>query len=426
MPALSERKIELVRTLVEAAPDPVLEELSKALNSAADAKLSAVKRLVEAENRDRRLRNLVFEPVAGVCKGKVLASLWRGVKISAPDRVTAAQTALFDYRPGESSSAPFDALVNSAAEGLRSGAPEFDAAANAGVGDYLDLSPILRRALASLNDWLANPTEAAKFSARLAYKDATEVCADGGPRFFEMLLPHLDPPWMMLRVISAVMDKPTERYLAESELAGFGERIMDEVDEALKTIGRLDGDAGVPAAREAARLVELITLQSSEMEACIDLSRDYGWGKRIVHQKKKLATTVEGLLREAEKVVAQAMPTTQATIKKLRRTVPRLSIPPDPRQVARATTLMSFIRDIRFSASYGGFAVAHSRVLDSLSDSLDHYVEEVLELMRTADPEETACAEEFMMLAADLSVLLRDDKSGELIRRRAIAARQAA
>lgn len=437
MPALSERKIELLRAIVTSAPDPVLDGLESALARSGDAALSAVKRMVETETRDRRLRNVVLEPVVALCDGDsghfppaTLAKLWAGLKIIAPEAVLAAQTALFDYRPGESSPKPFDNLVLAAAAGIRSGAPEFAGAsppAREGMSDLvscLELSPIMRRAITNLADWLANPSEESRFSARLAYKDAAAIAPDAGPRFFEMLSPHLDPPWMMLRVISAIMDKPTERYLAESELAGFCEKILDDIDAALKTIGDLDADDGVDAAREAARLVELVTLEASEMENCIDLSREFGWGKRLVHQKKKLASVVEGRLRETEKAVAQALPMTQQTIRKLRRTVPRLSVPPETRMVKRATTLLTFVREVRFSASYGGFAVAHAKLLDSLADTLDHYVEEVLELVKSGEAENPDVAHEFLLLAADINVVLRDEKAAELVRRRAVAVRQ--
>ena len=45
---------------------------------------------------------------------------------------------------------------------------------------------------------------------------------DAGPRFFEMLAAHLTEPWLILRVISGVMDRPHETYFSASELSSFG------------------------------------------------------------------------------------------------------------------------------------------------------------------------------------------------------------
>ena len=60
MAALSERKLDVVRTLVESAPDKVVDGLNQALSDASgDTALASVRRLVEAEARDRQLRNIV-------------------------------------------------------------------------------------------------------------------------------------------------------------------------------------------------------------------------------------------------------------------------------------------------------------------------------------------------------------------------------
>jgi len=62
---LSERKIAIVRTLVESAPDRVVGRLQEALvDSAGDTVLAGVRRLVEIEAAVRRLRNAILRPIA--------------------------------------------------------------------------------------------------------------------------------------------------------------------------------------------------------------------------------------------------------------------------------------------------------------------------------------------------------------------------
>jgi hypothetical protein len=84
-------------------------------------------------------------------------------------------------------------------------------------------------------------------------------------------------------------------------------------------------------------------------------------------------------------------------------------------------TLLQFAQAIRGSANYGGFASARSRMLDKVGDHLDHYVEEVLDLIKSGDAESEPVAREFLALAADYSCLVRDEKAAELVRRRAAA-----
>src|SRR5690606_11074417 len=129
----------------------------------------------------------------------------------------------------------------------------------------------------------------------------------------------------------------------------------------LRAIATLDVDGGAVAAQDAARRVELVTLQVTELETCIDLTREHGWGHRIVQQKKKLASVVEGRLREADKYANLSLPTGPAKLRRIRRSIPRLTLPPDERAVGRALTLLTFAKEIRTSANYGGFAAARGR-----------------------------------------------------------------
>ena len=72
MPGLSDRKIEIVRHLVESAPDKIVGGLQNALAAASgDSVLAGVRRLVESEVADRRLRNAVLSPIAPLCAAGV-------------------------------------------------------------------------------------------------------------------------------------------------------------------------------------------------------------------------------------------------------------------------------------------------------------------------------------------------------------------
>jgi hypothetical protein len=445
MVALSERKIALVRSLVAAAPDKVVGGLQAALqNHMGDSSLASVRRLVEAEAAERRLRNVILLAIVPMCVGHggdrhglyfpsiALGYLWKGLKALDPEGIKVAADALYDYRPGVSSNAPFDAVVAKAARAVRAGEPrEFalvktlcDGARPGGGAAFqlcLDLSPVVRKAAHRLPEWTAHFGEDTTAGARLAYRDACAVADDAGPIFFEMMAAQLPHPWMVLRIISAVMEKPTERYLSESELGGFAERVMDDIDAALKAIQTIDLDGGEPAAREAAGQVERITLQVAELESCIAMDRQHGWGQRLLKQKNALASVVEGRIREAEKYANLALPMQPARLRRIRRMIPRHTLPPDPKAVRRAITLFHFARETRSSANYGGFASARARMIEKVGDMLDHYVEETLDLLKTGDCENDAVAREHLAVVVEFSRLVRDDKAADLVRRRAAA-----
>ena len=446
MSGLSDRKIEIVRHLVESAPDKIVGGLQNALAAASgDSVLAGVRRLVESEVSDRRLRNAVLAPIAPLCvtcpagpdqisfPPRVLALIWRGLKETCPAAVLKAERTLTDYRADETSTEPFDILAAAAVEALRE-RQQRDFAAAADLADAsrengaelliscLALSPIIREATLRLPEWISRTTDERAAAARLAYKDAVAISDDAGPRFFTMLAAQLAEPWTILRIISAVMDRPTEHYLAASEFSIFAERLMDEIDKNLTKVAQLDLSGGPQAGRDAGAVVELITLQIAEIENSVELTKEGGWGGRVQKQKKGLAGVVEGRLRECDKIIGQALPSHSVRIARMMKSLPRLTVEPDGKAVIRAITLLTFLESVRSSANYGGFASTRTKVVEKVGETIDDYVEEVLALLREGEAPDPEVARVFLGVAADCSTLLRDARAGDVIRRRATAA----
>lgn len=444
MSALPERKIAIVRKLVASAPDGVVGRLQQALTGTSDdSALGSVRQMVEQEVRERNLRNMVLLPIAPMCgpgpagRGidfapRAFMLIWRGLRRLRPAEVETLLQ-LPDKTPPAVFNQQCDALTTDAAASLRAAAePEFRQAAEAceahrpgeaeELARCLDIGPVVRHAAMRLPEWLAHAGGETAAAARLAYKDAVAISDDAGPRFFHMLASQMAEPWMVLRVISAVMDKPTERYMRDSELAGFAESILDEVDAALSGIARFRPDegpeAGLAAAMQAEHVLELVM----ELETCMDLQREQGWGLRIVKQRASLASVVEGRLRDAEKATLDALPTQSERQARIRRSIPKLSAPPDPQVAGRALTLLGFLDALHKTANYGGFGSVRAKVIERLSDYLHHYVEEVLDAVHAESPDALAHGEAFLALAADFSRLVAGEKAGELVRRRAFAA----
>lgn len=446
MGALPDQKLQIVRTLVETAPDQVVSSLQLALASAAgDPALADVRRLVENEAADRRLRNAVLSPVIPFFRAgprpahglsfppRALSMIWRGLKEEAPTEVAVASRALVDFRPDESSPEPFDDLVDIAAHGLRTAKQKDYVAAIAlldGVAPgtarnllaCLDLSPLVRSSAMRLPDWVNRMTEERATAARLAYRDAVDAAPDSGPRFFEMLAAQLSQPWNILRIISAVMDRPSERYLRDCELATFAERLMDEIDANLKSVVTFSLDTGIEGGMRAGALVELVTLQIAELEKGIELVKEGGWGGRIHKQKRTLADGVEGRLRDLEKVITLALPTQSVRIARMVKQVPKIIGEPDAKSVNRAMALLTFTESVRTSANYGGFASMRAKTVKEMAEMVDAYVEEVLALIKDQEVADPQLAGRYLEIAAEVTSLLQDTRVADIIRRRAYSA----
>jgi len=444
MAALSERKIEIVRTLVEQAPDRVVGSLRQALaETGEESALGGVKRLVEAEAADRTLRNTVLQPIAPMCvaggdhrdvltfPSRALALIWRALKTTEAEAVEKLRAD--EYFEAHKLADAQDQLVAAAAAGLGERThPDYAAAAelaDRGRDDgarqliaALEIGPVVRRTVQRMPEWIARPGGDTTAGARLAYKDAVAIADDAGPLFFRMLAAQMAQPWMVMRIISAVMDKPTERYLRDSELADFGEKLLADIDASIGAIAAMKAEEGPAAGRAAARLAELVVHQIMEMEGSVELPRDQGWGLRVVKQRASLAGVVEARLKEGERSTIEALPMFAPRNQRVRHPVPRLSAPPEERWVTQATTLLAFSEELRTTANYGGFSTARNKMVEKLGEYIDHYVESVVDLLHTDDVEDRAIAAAFLGCAADFSLLLRGDKASDLIRRRAHAA----
>jgi hypothetical protein len=444
--ALSERNIEIVRTLVEQAPDRVVGGLRQALaQSAEDSALGGVKRLVETEVADRNLRNTVLQPLVPMCVGagddaealtfpaRTLSLLWKPLKTHHAEAVEKARAAIAEEVEAHKIEDALNALVTIVADGLREASdPDFQAAlelADSGRADgaalltsCVDITPILRRAIQRLPDWITHPGGQTSAAARLGYRDCVAVAEDAGVRYFQMLAAQMAEPWMIMRVISAVMDKPTERYLRDSELSGFCEKLLAEIDRSIATIAAFKPEEGPPAGRAAARLAEQVVHQIMEIESSVELPRDGGWGMQIVKQRAALAAAVEARLKEAERTAMQALPMFAPRNQRVRHQLPKLSEPPEPRLVQGAMTLLSFSNELRSTANYGGFSTVRNRMVEKLGEYLDHYVEAVVDLLKTNEVEDRDIATAFLQKVSDFNLLIRDEKAADLVRRQAQAA----
>ena len=441
MVALSERKLDIVRGLVEAAPDAVVEGLRQALATAGgDAALLTVRGLVERESADRGLRNAVLGPLAPMCSGDgadllrlsfpagTAGLIWRGLKAQAPALVSHAQIALHGQDTGKPATSRFDRLLRVAAECLRAGeAREFrklsqlcDAARPDGaamLAACLDIAPVVRGVSHRLSDWVTHPSAQATAAARVAHKDASAYGPEAACAFFHMLAAQLANRGHVLRIISAVMEKPTERYLADAGLSAFGEGLMRDVEQGMAAGRALTADAGVEAARDAARQTHRAISAASELETYLSLSREQGFGRTVHDRRVAFADLVAARCDEAEKFFHKAMPARAGGHGPL-----RLNAAPDEAAARRCRTLLVFVAELRASANPGGFAAARNRLLETLGEQLDPLVEDLLDALKTAAPEEAKHAQGYLAAAADFSAWVRDEKAAELVRRRAAAA----
>lgn len=442
MRALTAAKADAVAAVVRSLADAHLRTLKLALPSASsDAAVETVRRAVEAEAFDRRLRDSVLRDViaaASPAPGRqalvplsCIALLWRALCAQDAEAVRACARFLRDQETDAFEAAAAQ-LIASAALGLAGRAPAFEglcaehAAADADrerLMRVLQLAPIARDCTPRARRWLKHGGVEDAAALRLAMRDASAVCADGGPLLLDLVAAHFSQPHCGLRLVSAVMDRPSESVLAGSELAGFATTLVAAAEAALDTLRRT---ARVTCREEGAALAATVSAAVEileEIEHAVQLDRARPWGRRVAGLRKLLAAAVEVRLKQADGAVETALPVhaPRPALKQVRG-APRLEAPLDAAAVGRAEGAICFVEGLRRAAATGGFGGLRARVIEALDARLDTYVEDLLERLHGEAGDTRDDLIDRLNVAAELLGMVRDPSAAQIVRRRMAAA----
>jgi len=444
MPTLTHHQANLLDGLFRIAPDSTVARLEVALANEAEkgGPMADVHGLIAREAAERRVQRAVFGPLAALCgvggsvgvrfPRRLIAQLWDALRATEPNLVSAAQGAWLRDRDDQIGPADvYNRLCACAALGLQGENTRFAAARatleQAGpdvpqdFNGFLTLIPLGRQATARLPDWVGRLNDEKAAAARLTYKDAVALSDDAGPRLFDMLLANLPQPWMILRVMSAVMDRPKDTFVAVSELARFGEFVLNDIDQRLAQFRKFEPEHGREAGIDASELLHIVAQEIAEFETSIDLKKDGPWGSRVVKQRQAMAQLAENRFGQIEKALDQALPLQMVRFGKGLRGQPKLIADPDPHMVQRAEGLLGFFDHTRAYASQFGFGSSRAKVAEMIAARLDHYVEDLLELLRADEFSNMDRVRAYLDLAADFTGAAAGEQAAQIVRRRAAA-----
>jgi hypothetical protein len=444
MGAPTNDRLGVVSALLENAPDSAIRDLDMALRADTSTALAPVRAMVRAELTGRRVRDVVLAPVAPLCAPRAdgfkqalfpsgaLSRVWRALRTLEPSAVTEAVSSLTLGDQDDSSPPACDDLCRAAAAAIRDGTPamqalaryleDFQPGAAAQFAAYLELAPLARPALKRLPVWLHNMTEEHAAAVRLLFKDADAIAADASPRVLEVLVAQMSEPWQLLRIISAVSHRAGDRYLSSSELAEFGERVLADIERRVNLVRLFDADGGAEAGQAAAAAVAVAFTEILEFEESLDLNKAGPWGQRIGQLRQSLSGLTEGLLKKAPKIVGDALPLQQVRVGGIKlRMEPQLDHAPDARLVRRAMASLAFFDRCRASAAQGGYGAARNRAGEEITHRLDSYIEDILAMAHGDELPSPEYARAFLEVTADMTALARDEKSAQIVRRRAAA-----
>jgi hypothetical protein len=358
--------------------------------------------------------------------------LWQAVMAYQPSFFDRLET-LSEPRAGRQGAiALMDEICAAAADGLaRRATPAFAALADtldanpngcARMVALLSMTPELRDVRVRAPTWLASVDPDHAAALRLAFRAVSEKGPEAGFLYMEFVFASIEQPSMILKLVSMIMDRPSDRFLASSELSTIGERLLDAIDRHVAAIKDFDPARGLEGGVAAGAASDAATQIISEFETHVAMSREGVWGSRIVQQRQALTLAMEMRLREVEAATNAALPVKTLRVNgKYLRGPPNLDKMPDPVAVNKVMGLTALLSGCRTAAQVTGFGSLRSKVMEALDKTLDGYIQEVLDaLHRSQGPVDIAHA--YLDICAELIGLVGDPKAADLVRRRAAAA----
>lgn len=432
MASLPARKSLALKALFGQMPARLLDQLTLALSAEDSGPMYEVRRLVQAQGEERRLRTHVLEPVLplfGRLWGQpsfpvhVLGRIWDSLQSGDRSLLTLAARLMDEPPPEGDPHMAADALCRVASGKVMEAVGALEALPDGCnrtlLADCLAMAPVVRPALPRLNEWINRPSDERRAALRVCYHHAVQIRGHGGPLFFEILTSHLERPWQVLTLISIVMDHPDERYIAGSEFASFGTRILDQARAQIELVKGFDPKAEPSKALTAARAVQVAHQSLQEMTIAVELSPHGAWGGQVAELRKSLIAVVESLLKKWPPLLAQALPMNKASVLTPPfRATPKLSEDLTEGAGTPIMAWLNFVDAIRQDSGTAGFGALRSKMLEGLDERLQSYVDDVLDLLRSGEAKPPQRAADFVGLAADLALARGDRSYAELVRRR--------
>lgn len=440
MGLIPDKRLNLLTGLVKSLPQSSLRSLELALGLTKDDALVQVRDLVSVELEFRYTKEAVFAPYIPLFQTRadglnavefpqwLLDNIWRALESHEPELYAQSRYALRGLRAEDPTPVVFFRLVTSAAAICREFPDEVmprkpakgDREEVTEFANFLDLHRILRTALAKLPEFMGRIDAEKAAALRLMFKDACEISEEGGNRFMETLFANLDDSAQIIKFVATVSDRPSDRFLAESELADFGERFLEAIEEGLNELklfmngqgkaGHLEGAGG----RIAASLQQL-----QSFAHYIELSRDGPWGKRVAEAHKQIAELVEAQLNGAERVIEDVLVMkSERVYGRVKKDVPRMDRFPKQDLIDRAHNTACFIREVRNTANAGGFASLHAKMLVALETIMDTYFEALLDIANGEDRFDADQVMSYFELVTDLMEALYGEEKAIVARRR--------
>ncbi|MFT4089288.1 MAG: hypothetical protein QM645_01055 [Asticcacaulis sp.] len=433
---IPEHKRVLIHQVIKALPVRALLMLDRTLGLSQDGSLRAVHEIVSQQLENHDTKAMIFRPYMPMFEARedglsgvqfpvwVLDNLWAALQVHEAALLERLQKSVQGGKNSDMMPPLFAETIEAAVKILRQ-KPEavlpegYDADDQARIADfalYLDIYPTAREAMRRMPEWLGRISAEKAVSIRILFKDSGRVVDDGGLRWLEVVYANLEDGADIMAFVGVVTDRASDRFLSQSELAVFGERVVEAAERAQRRL--------MPMIRATDRLAESaeMVLQALHLtqavDASVELTRGGAWAVRIARIRQAVSAQVETHVERLQNLVERVLPARDERHNgRVVGMSPLIEAPSDS-ALKDALGLIGFCNLVRAGATQGGYAVHLAQAVETAELYLEAYLEGSLGLYAQADASGKAVIRLQFDAIVRLTEALCGQEKGRLARRR--------
>jgi hypothetical protein len=436
MAVLPFQKRALLREMFSSMPIRHLESLSEALSYSKDPKFSEVAAMIATEESSRRLRDNVFTPFSGFFlnrdkdpkyNGKTFPysfyrKLWAILCEREDGLIPLAVIDNHHYNISDAAPYSFLGLIKSAAALCRLNGDDFKDVRSGEIpyemledfAAYCDLYRLAVDLLGDIKEAIFRPDATRSARLRIVFRHAADIHEDGAVRLMEIAYSYLKDPASVLKIISILLDRPSDRFLVMSEMATFGERSIARTENfgvKLTEYRRQPNFSQLSAfGLEASQaLKEIHAIQDA-----IELTKDGPLGKRLSATQGKIIDFIEETIKSYDRPLKDVFPFSGSK----GRSMPRVDGIIKPESIERLKNIIEFCFCVQPLASTCGYLVILNQAFETMGRTAEDFFDGLLELANADNPPSYNPLMMAFERAEEITQIVSGEEKANLMRRR--------
>lgn len=390
MSALTAAQLAGVAQLIEMVPDAVLTRLAEAVSLMHTPRAEALARMIALEGRDRERRAIAFWPViplfsarsdgfpTEVYPRRTLARLWKLASVPEPglterlDMIGTEDAVIHRIS---------DQFLRAAARALRDAPevcwPDGPATQRERLARLLELSPLMRRAAARLDQWIQKPDGGQVAELRVLFAEAAEQFPDGSERLVELMFAHMPeaPPVLRILTLSAEAAAYSD-VLSNSELGPFVDTLLAATETRVTAV---EAFVAAPARDQVRTTVAAIGWCADvlrEMRLTVKPEPASAWGMAVHDMQLRIERKAISALETGAKNVERCFPLVRPKLApKTASASPDLTVPPEAPEIEAAMNLLGAIDQARVTLTEFGVEGVRQATMKAVVSHLVEFTE---------------------------------------------------